>query len=283
MTYDNFITKLRTEAKDLIEPMKNTFTGDGEITLYKCTDFPIIENSYTVTVNGDIKTEGEDYDINLENGLISFYVPPDNEIPVVINYKFAHLTNTSWINIINKILKDMSGDFFREEYDDNFGKTEVEKYSYNAPEKCIDVVNWWYRTSQNSNWVMVNEYSNWKYSKDINKLFLGRPFYSNDYDMKLHYLKGYSIGSNLDDTLDIQEDYEGVLQLGCLWRYYDYRLSDKVEIDTKIVKESTVTSLTGLQNLSTHYYRLYLKEKGRKKPTKPLKILTSRNPQGGTP
>lgn len=284
MTYAQFITTLRAEAKDLARPMHNDFTGDGSTTLFVVSDAPILEGSYVVLVGGTQKTETTDYTLDRELGVITFAVAPTLSTAVTIDYKFVHLTDASWLSIINKVIDDMEGEFFKEVTDASFGNSVDGQIKYDAPTSCIDVVNWWYRSSDDSNvkWEMITEVSNWRYCKDENDLHLGLCFNS-VYPMKLHYLKGYVRGATTAATLDMQSQFEGVLQLGCLWRYYDYRLADRVETTTKVAKERTITPLQNLQSLSQHYYKLYLKEKGRKKPTKPMRVLNARNPRGGTP
>lgn len=116
---------------------------------------------------------------------------------VTIDFKYVHLTNTSWITIINRVLNDMEGEFFKEVTDDSFGNTVVDSIEYPAPTGCIDVVNFWYKTSNSAdlNWNMVVEESNWRYSKDENIIHLGTPFHISTYPLKLHYLAGYTKGT----------------------------------------------------------------------------------------
>lgn len=282
MLYSDLISALRAEAKDLAKAMHNDFTGDGVTTLFQCTDAPILESNYIVRVAAVQKTEGVDYSIDREQGLITFATPPGNGVAVAVDYKYVNVTNASWITIINEVISDMEGDYFKEITDDDFEDTVSEQETYAAPTGCIDVVNWFYRTSENSDWQMMKEYSNWRYSKDTNSLYLGRVFFT-EYQTKLHYLKGYVRGTTIDSTLDVQSIYEGVLRLGCLWKYYNYRLADRVETTTKVAAERTITPLQNIQMLVSHYFKLYDLEKRRKKPTKPMRILTVRNNNGGTP
>lgn len=285
MTYAQFISKLRAEAKDLAKPMHNDFTGDATTTLFQCTDHPILEGSYVVKVGGTQKTETTDYTIDRESGLITFAVAPGAATAVTIDYKFVHLTDATWLTIINKIIDDMEGEFWREVVDESFGNSVADQNYYDGLANWIDVVNFWYKTSNSASlmWTQVKEYANWRYAKDLNKILMGRAFSTASYPLKVHALKGYVRGTATTDTLDMQTQFEGVLQLGCLWRYYDHRLADRVEVESKIAKERTITPLQNLQALSSHYYKLYLKEKGRKKPTMPMRVLGARNNLGGTP
>lgn len=282
MLISAFISYLRAESGDDAKPMHNDFTGDGVTTLFQLTDFPVLEGSYVVQVAASQKTEGTDYTFDKQSGLITFAVAPANAAAIDVDFKYVQVTDTSWTRIISRVLADMKGEFFREVVDDDFEDTTADGLSVSAPTDCIDVVQWWYRTSDSSDWVLVGDRINWNYSKEANTLYLGRPFHG-VYQTKLRYLKGYDLPSATTDTLDIQEDYEGVLQLGCLWKFYDYRLANRVNTDAKISQERTLTPLENLRNLSTHYYRLYLKEKGRKKPTKPGRLISNRLSAGGTP
>ena len=287
MKYSDWILKLRAESKDHAKPMHNDFTGDASTTLFTVTDAPIVEGTYVVKVDGMQKTEGlaADYTLDRELGLITFASAPENTKAVTIDYKYANLTDATWFGIINSIIDEMEGEFFREVTTESFGNSVDGQPSYNGPTGCIDVIGWWYRSSNNSDlmWSMINDLANWRYSKDENKLFLGAPFSTNDYPMKLHYLKGFTRGAAVADDLDVLDKFLMVLQLGCLWRYYDHRLADRVETSTKVASERTVTPLQNIQAMSQHYYKLFLKEKGRKKPTKPMRRLDSRNPRGGNP
>lgn len=285
MLYSAYISKLRAEVRDLAKPMHNDMTGDGSTTLFQLTDFPVLEGSYIVQVASSQKTENTDYTIDRESGLITFAVAPSAAAAVDVDYKYAHLTDASWLTIINRVLSDMRGEFFREVVNDDFEDTVADEIEKDAPDECIDVIQWWYKTTDNPSvrWTLVKDAGiNWRYSKESNKIHLGIGFNS-AYRTKLHYLKGYVLGDATTDDLDIQAEFEGVLQLGCIWKYWDYRLADRVEVTTKVTQERTITPLENIRNLSTHYYRLYLKEKGRKKPTKPGRLLGNSVNGGGTP
>ena len=287
MTYNDFISKLRAEVKDHKKPMHNDFTGDGATTLFVVTDIPVIEESYIVKVDGVQKTEGisNDYVIDRESGVITFTSPPGNGLDVTIDFKFANLSDSTWLSIINEIIDDMEGEFFIEEVDEDFDTTEKDDVSYSCPTNCLDVVNFFYKTIDNpsTRWTMVSEYTNWRYSRDENKIYLGTGFSITGYPLKLHFLKGFILGDSFSSTLDIPTNYIGVLRRGCLWRYYDHRLADKVNITTKVANERTITPLQNIQALSSHYYKLYLKEKGRKKPTKPVRLISNFKQGAGIP
>lgn len=285
MTYSQFIAKLRAEVKDLANPMHNDFTGDAATTQFKVSDAPVLEGSYTVKVGGVTKDEGADFSVDRELGLFTFVTAPGNAVAVTIDFKYVHLSNASWLQIINEIIQDMEGEFWREVVDETWDTSEVNTLAYPAPTKCIDVINAWFRTSDTAslNWTQLIEYANWKYSKELNQVLLGRGFNSAGYPLKIDYLKGFTLGTATTDTVDFPDAYEIVLKLGCQWRFYDYRLAQRVEITSKLAEERTITPLQNIQALSAHYYKLYLKEKGRKKPAKPTKRLNAYNAQGGTP
>jgi hypothetical protein len=115
----------------------------------------------------------------------------------------------------------------------------------------------------------------------LNQVSLGKAFNS-AYPLRLHYLKGFTKGSLISSTLDIPVEFEMTLQLGCMWRANDHIIAERREISSKLAKEQTITPIQILQNLSSHYYKLYLKEKGRKKPTKPARPFMAHNQSGGT-
>lgn len=282
MTYAQFITLLRSECRDYAKPMHNDMTGDGTTSLFQVTDFPVLEGSYIVQVAGSQKTEGTDYTFDKESGVITFASAPAAAAAVDVDFKFVNVSDTSWIAIINRVIMDLQGSFFREVVDDDFEDTVNGEMEKDAPENCLDVIQWWYKTSDDTStrWTLVGDTLNWRYSKESNKIHLGVAFNS-EYRTKLHYLQGYTLGDATTDTVDFQTEYMGVLQLGCMWKFYDYRLADRVNTETKVTQERTLTPLENLRNLSAHYYNLYSKEKGRKKPTKPGRLITNRLATGG--
>lgn len=280
MLYSDFITRLRAEARDNPRAMHYDWTGDGSIVLFQLGDgdYPVLEDSYTFKINAVTQTEPSQYSLDNEGGLITTQSAPTDGHPITLDYKKVKVTDDSWLNIINYVIDDMEGSYFREVDDPNFGNATQDAIEYSGPTNCIDVVQFFYRTVDNASldWEPVIEYTNWRYSKDENELKLGSALVAG-YPMRLHYLKGFARGTAVTDTLDIQDRFLGVLQLGCMWRYYDFLLGLRAQEQTKASKEEDLSPLSSLREQSRHYKRLYEEAKSKKKPTKPSRILYPSN------
>lgn len=285
MTYAQFITRLRAEANDNGIPEHVEFTGDGTTTLFQIPegDFPVLESSYTVKVNGSTQTETTAYTLDKEAGLIRFSSAPTDGHPVTIDYKKVKLTDSSWINIINYILDDMEGPFFKEVDDPAFDTSEADTISYSGPSLALDVVRFYFKTSDNASidWSHAKEFTNWRFSRDENLIKLGRSFPAG-YPLRVHYLKGFERGDESSDTLDIQDRFLGVLQLGCMWRFFDYLMARRTYQQIKAAKEDDLTPLSSIREQSRHYQRLFETQKQKKKPTKPSRPLFPSNQESET-
>lgn len=260
--------------------MHYSWTADGSTVLFKIGkgDYPVLENSYTLKVGGSVQTEGTDYSIDVNNGLITFSSAPSDGSAITLDFKAVELTNDTWINIINYVIDDMEGPYWREGDDPDFGDTVDNQTSYDGPTNCIDVVHFYFKSVDNASvsWRPVQEHTNWRYSNDENKLYISEAFISG-YPLRVSFLKGYARGDEVGDTLDMQDRYISVLQLGCVWRYYDHLLGKRVKVDTMAADEDEITPLSSLREQSRHYRSMYETQRSKKKPTKPGRRMNPTN------
>ena len=63
-------------------------TGDGSAQHFKLANVPIIAGSYTIYVDGTEKTEGTDYVLDIETGLLFFFTAPGNGLAVTADYSY---------------------------------------------------------------------------------------------------------------------------------------------------------------------------------------------------
>lgn len=85
-TLQNWIDDVRTSLEDYGDTITDNFTADGVTTIWKLSSFPIKFQSETVTDNSVLKTRVTDYNVNYDNGEITFVVAPVNTHAVVVQY-----------------------------------------------------------------------------------------------------------------------------------------------------------------------------------------------------
>lgn len=284
MLYSEFISRLRTESKDLPKPQQYKFSGDGNTTLFQLGefDFPILEDSYVYRLATVVQTEGSEFSLDIENGVLQpASAPAAANENMELDYKKVFLTDATWQYIVNYIIQDMQGDYFIED-DDVAWETSVENTIRYTTEDVMDVVDVYFKRSNQPSieWDPLREAVNWRFSEQEQEIALGRSLEA-DYPLRLHALKRYVTGTSVSDTLPVQDRFLGVLQLGCMWQYYMHRLAVRTEIETKLAAENTITPLASLREQSLHYFRLYKDLKKRRKPAKPTRFLDPINIKGG--
>lgn len=289
MTYATFITQLRREVGDLVRKSHVDFTTDGTTKIYQMPPdtFPILEASYTVKLAGVTQTETTQFTIDVETGTITMVSTPATDLTLSIDCDSVHITNAGWIQIINDTTKSMGNDFFKEFVDETLTTTAnmLSLSLTTAQPNCILVIDFMHRKSTSENWVTVEEYTNWRYAQDENKLYLGdRTAFTVASELfRVKGLKKYTLGTATTDTVDIQDRFLTIVEYGSVARYWRYRYKDVVELVSKLSTESSRTPLQELIMLSDRFDRLYEQEKARLKPTKPARLIPVWKEGGGRP
>jgi hypothetical protein len=266
--------------------MHYDWTADGETSLFKIGkgDYPIQEDSFTLKVASTIQTEGSDYDIDINNGLVTFPAAPTDGDKISLDFKAVELTDGTWVSIINYIINDMEGKFWKEGDDPDFSMTSDDDVEYPGPDNCLDIINIFYKRADNPDiaWTPLQEFTNWRYSEDENQIKLARDFES-AYPLRVHFLKGYVRGQDAGAQLDLQDRYTNVLQFGCMWRFYDHLVGKRAKVDTKVVDEEEVSPMSTLREQSRHYQRMYESARSKQGPTKPARPMYPNNPGQPSP
>jgi len=282
MTYTTFITSLRNQTGDVRRRVHVDFIGDGATTIFQmpADTYPIYDDtsSYIIKVGGTQKTESSDYTLDKEAGTIVFQTAPTNGTAITIDCSAVYITNASWLSIINSTIASLGDDFWKEFTDDtNFvSVANMLSLSLSAHQaNCIAVYEFTYRDSTSEDWRQVAEKTNWRYSRDENKIYLGiqNAFNIADKPFKVRGLKTYTLGDDVSDTIDVQDRFMTIIEYGCIARYWRWRYKNVVELISKMSQEASRTPLQELIMLSDRFDRLYEQEKAKLKPQKPAKLI----------
>lgn len=90
-------TNLELLRKELSDPFRYAFdrqTGDGETTVFKLSHGNVQDSTYSVYVDNQLKTEGTDYTLDKENGLLTFVSAPADGKEVEVKYYFSAFSDT---------------------------------------------------------------------------------------------------------------------------------------------------------------------------------------------
>lgn len=292
MTYDSYITKLRTQVGDEPRVMHVDWVGNGSDTVFQCPidTYPVLDVSgtYTVKVNGTTKTEGSDFTLDKQTGTLVFTVAPTNGHAVTLDLKAVYLLNSTWITVINDTIRSLGLDFTKEFTDETSFVTTANALSLSlagSRPNCVAVYEFAYRQSTIENWVSVDTFANWRYDLDSNKIFISNreAFTVSNQLFKVRGLETYTLGSAVSDTIDVQDRFMTIIDFGSMARYYQYRYRSVIELVTKNTMETSRTPLQELMMLSDRFTRQYEQEKAKLKPPKPARTIPVFLNGGGRP
>lgn len=290
MTYATFIDKMRRELGDTKRRVHVDWTGDGATTAFQMPDgnYPVLESSYTVKVNGVTQTETTHYTIDVQTGLLTFVTAPTDTHAVTIDCFSVRLTDADWLTIVNDVIRSLGDDFFKEFVDTSSLTTTANMLSLSLVSGiplCIAVYSLFTRSSTSEDWSPAENFCNWKYDRENNVIyFSARSAFPNTGEyIKIRGLKTYTLGDETSDTLDLQDRYLTILELGCSARYWMWRYKEVVEMVSKMSLEATRTPLQELIMLVDRFKRDFELEKARLKPAKPAFFIPQYQERFGRP
>lgn len=288
MLYSAFITQLRNQIGDTRRRIHIDWIGDGSTVVFQCPQdtYPILDQvgTYLVKIAGASKTEIVDYTLDKETGTLVMGSIPTNGQAVTLDASAVYVTDDSWLNIINDVILSLGDDFFKEVTDDTLTAT-ANMISLTLATGFIAVYDFMTRTNANEDYFAVEELTNWRYSRDENKIYLGNRdvFTLTGQALRIKGLKTYTLGTLVSSTIDLQDKFLTILRAGATARYWRYRYKNVVELVSKESTEATRTPLQELIMLADRADRLYETEKLKLKPGKPARRLPNFKEGGGRP
>ena len=291
MTYASYITQLRNQVGDNRRRVHVDWTADGATTVFQmpADTFPVLDQAatYVVRFAAVTKTETTDYTLDKETGTLVTVSTQTNGTAITIDSSAVYVTDAGWLQIINDVIKSLGDDFWKEFIDDTLLTTAnmLSLSLVSGQPKCIAVYDFWYRKSTSENWVTVENYTNWRYDRENNKLYFGdrTAFTVASELLKIRGLKTYTLGTAVGDTIDVQDRFLTIVEYGCIARFWRYRYKYVVELVSKMTQESSRTPLQELIMLSDRFDRLYEMEKAKLKPQKPPRIIPQYKEGSGRP
>ena len=282
---------MRAQTGDIKRRVHVEWTANGTDTVFQMPDetFPVLDDTttYTVKVASSAKTETTDYTLDKTTGTLTLVSTPSNGDLVEIDSIAVYLLDADWLQIMNDVIKSLGDDFFKEFVDTahtataNMLSLSLVSLQVNA----IAVYEFQRRVGTSDEWIPVEESCNWRYDRDNNILYIGirAAFTLTGELLRIRGLKKYTLGTAIIDTLDIQDQYQTILEYGCVARYWRWRYKSVVELVSKMSQEASRTPLQELIMLSDRFDRLYETEKSKLKPAKPARIIPPYKNGGGRP
>lgn len=284
MLYSALITNLRNQVGDNRRRIHVDFTGDGTTTIFQLpTDtFPVLEQAgtYILKVAGATQTETTNFTLDKQAGTIVFVTTaPTNGQAITFDASAVYLTDADWLNAINSVIYSLGDDFWKEFVDTSATLVTTANMTslslVTAQVNCIAVYEFQHRQATTNNWMVVEEYTNWRYDRENNIIYIGdRDAFTVANELfRVRGLKKYTIGTATSDTLDVQDKFLTILEYGSIARYWRYRYKSVVEMVSKMSQEASRTPLQELIMLSDRFDRLYEIEKSKLKPQKPPRVI----------
>ncbi len=293
MTHLTFINQLRAQVGDTKRRVHIDFDGDGTTTVFQMPSdtFPVYDDSgtYTVRIGGAIQTEVTNYTLDKTTGTLTFISAPGSGTKnVTLDSVAVHLQDANWLQIMNDVIRSLGDDFWKEFIDDTSFTTTANMLSLSltaSQPNCIAIYQFQHRVLSAENWTSVEEYCNWRYDRDNNKIYIGivDAFPNSAEHLRIRGLKTFTLGTAVTDTIDVQDKFMTIVEYGCIARYWRWRYKSVVELVSKMTQEVTRTPLQELIMLSDRFDRLYEQEKAKLKPQKPARIIPPYKEGGGQP
>jgi len=291
MIYSDYITQLRNQVGDTRRRVHVDWTADGTTTVFQMPvdTYPVLDQvlTYDVKFGGVSKAESTDYTIDKEAGTLVTTSAQSNGVVISIDSSAVYITDAGWLQIINNVIKSLGDDFWKEFVDAGLLTTSnmLSLSLVTSNPECIAVYDFWYRTGNKEDWIIVENLTNWRYDRENNILYVGdrNTFSSASQPLKIRGLKTYILGILVDDTIDVQDRFMTIIEYGAIARFWRYRYKYVVELVSKMVMESSRTPLQEIVMLSDRFDRLYNAEKLKLKPIKPPRIIPPFKEGGGRP
>lgn len=282
MLYSAWITKLRKQVGDTYRRAHVDWIADGSTSVFQMPDdtYPVLDDTttYTVKVATVTKTETTQYTLDKSAGTLSFVSTPTVGQAITIDSIAVNLLDQDWLEVTNSVISSLGDDFFKEFVDDTSLTTTANALTVSlvsALPMCIAVYDFSYRKNTNENWVPVENYLNWRYDRESNKLFISnRDTFTVTGDLlKVRGLKTYTLGTAVTDTIDVQDRFMTIIEFGSIARYWRWNYKRIIETISKITTENTRTPLQEMMMLVDRFERDYEKEKAKLKPAKPARMI----------
>ena len=291
MTHATFIGQLRAQVGDVKRRIHVDWTADGTANTFQMPldTFPVYDDSstYVVKVATVIKTETTDYTLDKTSGTLTLVATPTVGQAITIDSIAVHLLDADWLGIINGTVGSLGDDFFKEFVDTSHTTTAgmLSLSLVSLQPKCIAVSEWHHRRNTTDNYQTVETYTNWRYDRENNILYIGRNdvFTVTGELFRIRGLRTYTLGTVVGDTIDVQDRFMTIIEYGCVARYWRWRYKSVVELVSKMTQEASRTPLQELVMLSDRFDRLYELEKAKLKPQKPPRVLPRYKEGAGQP
>ena len=291
MLYSAWISQIRAQVGDIKRRVHVDWTANGTDTVFQMPDetFPVLDDTmtYTVKVNSVVKVETTDYVFDKTTGTLTMVTAPTNGQIVEVDSIAVYLLDADWLQIINDVIKSLGDDFWKEFIDTSHTATAnmLSLSLVSGQANAIAVYEFQRRVSTSNDWTPVEESCNWRYDRDNNVIYIGirNAFTITGELLRIRGLKKYTLGTLVTSTLDLQDQYQTILEYGCIARYWRWRYKSVVELVSKMTQESSRTPLQELIMLSDRFDRLYEIEKAKLKPGKPARIIPPYKQGGGRP
>ncbi len=242
MLYSAWISQIRAQVGDIKRRVHVDWTANGTDTVFQMPDetFPVLDDTmtYTVKVNSVVKVETTDYVFDKTTGTLTMVTAPTNGQIVEVDSIAVYLLDADWLQIINDVIKSLGDDFWKEFIDTSHTATAnmLSLSLVSGQANAIAVYEFQRRVSTSNNWTPVEESCNWRYDRDNNVIYIGirNAFTITGELLRIRGLKKYTLGTLVTSTLDLQDQYQTILEYGCIARYWRWRYKSVVELVSKL-------------------------------------------------
>lgn len=295
MLYNDYIKNLRAQTGDVrrrVTIAGPNWVADGIKTTFQVPkdSYPIydVAGTYIVKIAGTAQVETTDYTLDKEAGTLVFATAPAAGSQVSLDASAVHITNAGWITIITNVMLSLGDDYWKEFVAEGSFSNITNEYSFDltpVQALCIAVYEFQTRANTSEQWRPAEDDMNWRFDRDNNIIYLGLNDIIRSGNLyRIRGLRKYvTDGVTIAATMDVQDEFLTVIEMGALARYWKYRYKSVVELVSKQSLESSRTPLQELIMLADRFDRDFEREKARLKPQKPARLIPVYKQGGGRP
>lgn len=259
MLYSDLIAKLRVELKDFEVLHRETFDGDNSTKNFLLSHIPIKDGSYTIKDGGSEKTENADYILNKDNGVLTFTTAPaTGPERVEVSYSSVKIRDEDYLTIFNDAIDHFRWKFWKENTDTSTLTTTKDEYEKDISglSDILYPLGFWYKSSSGSTvWIAVQGLTNWEWYPRQTKIIISPPFDTTGLSLKVRYLKSFSKGTAVSDTVDVPDEWILPYKFYCYARYYERLIPEKIHETAAVTTQPSFAPAQVIFNIAEMYYR----------------------------
>lgn len=259
MIYGQVISSLRRDLNDRAKRRRDSWDGDGTVTVFQTSKAPVRDVAFTLTVGGTPQVETTDFTIDLDRGLITFTsAPAAGDDNVVFTYEHFRWRDTDYIEILNDAIDHFKDMFWLHGVDESATFLSVK----NQRIYDLDTVNaniyfmLKVETAPSSSSVRFDSLTpitNWTYVGLANELHINPALASDGRPFRFTFLRLFTKGTSVSDDFEPADRYLLPFKYYAKMRFFEQIANEKVDHEGAVTTNAKFVPANAAFNIVEYY------------------------------